>query len=69
MYKQELKAWHWKKGVNEKTFPAKPSPDNPVVAFEHDGKSQTDDCCMFNMILQDGTRSDNPMTYDDGTVY
>ncbi len=20
------------------------------------------------MILQDGTRSDNPMTYDDGTV-
>ena len=55
-YKQLVHARDLYQGVNEKTYPAKPSPDNPVVAFEHDGYYG------FNIILQDGTRSDNPFT-------
>ena len=49
--------------MNEKTFPAnQPSPYNKMVAFEHDCEEQScnhGDCYMFNMILRDGTRSDN----------
>ncbi len=64
VYKQLVQAKDWEKGVNEKKFLAnQPSPYNPVVAFEHNGKTQTGDGYpMFNMILRDGTRSDNPMT-------
>ena len=36
-----------------------------MVGWEHSGDEQTDDGFMFNMILQDGTRSDNSFT-DDG---
>ncbi len=65
-----LQANDWEEGVNEKTFPAKPSPDNSFVGLEHDGDEQTiGGCIMFNMILRDGTRSDNPMIWDDGEVY
>ena len=63
-----LQTWDWKRGVNEKTFPAKPTPDNQIVAWEHNGGTQTfsPDGNMFNMILRDGTRSDNafPMIWD-----
>ncbi len=58
--------------MNEKTFPAnQPSPYNQLVAWEHNGDTQTDvdDGEMFNMILNNGTRSDNAMTFSDGTVY
>ncbi len=37
VYKQLVQTKAWKKGVNEKTFLAR-SPNNPLVAFEHDGK-------------------------------
>ncbi len=61
VYKQLLQAQPWGQGVNEKTFLAdQTSPDNPVVAFEHNSSIQTDCGYMFNMILRDGTRSDNP---------
>ena len=62
VYKQLVKAVGWKQGVNEKTFLAKP-PDNQMVGLEHNGKKQTSlgGGCMFNMILKDGTRSDNAM--------
>ncbi len=53
--------------MNEKTFLAK-SPYNQIVGWEHDGDGQTGRGCMFNMILQDGTRSDNPFTWF-GYVY
>ncbi len=33
-----------------------------MVGLEHEGDKQTEYGNMFNMILQDGTRSDNPMT-------
>ncbi len=57
-----LQANDWGKGVNEKTFLTK-SPYNPLAGWEHDGEKQTDvGYCMFNMILKDGTRSDNPMS-------
>ena len=48
-------------GVNEKTFFAnQPSPDNQMVGLEHNGEKQTNaGGMMFNMILQDGTKSDN----------
>ncbi len=40
-----------------------------MVAWEHDGKTQTGHGTMFNMILNNGTRSDNAfMTFSDGTV-
>ncbi len=44
-----------------------------MVAWEHDGKFQTDNGNMFNMILKDGTRSDNSfmtnlMTFSDDDV-
>ncbi len=70
VYKQLVQAGNWRNGVNEKTFPAKPTPDNQMVGIEHDGEEQTD-CggCMFNIILKDGTRSDNPFIEDDGKVY
>ena len=63
-YKQLLQAGLWKHGVNEKKFLAnRPSPYNSIAGWEHEGHEQTNDfSCMFNMILQDGTRSDNPMT-------
>ena len=32
-----------------------------MVGWEHDGKKQTGCSLMFNMILQDGIRSDNAM--------
>ena len=63
-----VQANDWEEGVNEKTFPAKPSPDNSFVALEHDGNEQTSWRNMFNIILRDGTRSDNPFIEDDGTV-
>ncbi len=62
-YKNLLQTWDWKLGVNEKTFlDNQPSPYNKMVGLEHSGMQQIDDGDMFNMILQDGTRSDNPMT-------
>ena len=39
-----------------------------MVGWVHDGKKQTGSNWMFNMILQDGTRSDNAFTLPDGTV-
>ncbi len=64
-YKQLLQTRDWEQGVNEKTFPAnQPSPDNQMVGLEHDGEYQTGYGNMFNMILKDGTRSDNAMTVD-----
>ena len=51
--------------MNEKKFLAnQPSPDNQMVGLEHNGEQQTNKGSMFNMILQDGTRSDNAFTYD-----
>ena len=38
VYKQLLQTYKWLQGVNEKTFPAKPSPYNKMVAWEHNGK-------------------------------
>ncbi len=35
-----------------------------MVGLEHDCDEQTSYRCMFNMILKDGTRSDNAMTID-----
>jgi hypothetical protein len=49
--------------VNEKTFLAK-SPYNKIAGIEHSGEKQTGHVGMFNMILQDGTRSDNPFTWN-----
>ena len=55
--------------MNEKTFLAnQPSPDNKMVGIEHDGYEQTDDGCLFNIILKDGTRSNNAMQYKKGVV-
>ncbi len=55
--------------MNEKTFLAnQPSPDNKMVGIEHSGHKQTNAGGVFNMILKDGTRSDNPFT-SDGKVY
>ena len=51
--------------MNEKTFPAnQPSPYNQMVAWEHDCDEQNNRIMnsMFNMILKDGTRSDNSFT-------
>ncbi len=48
-------------GVNEKTFLAK-SPYNQIAGIEHSGMQQTGRGTVFNMILKDGTRSDNDMT-------
>jgi hypothetical protein len=49
--------------VNEKTFLANiPSPDNQIAGWEYNGVKHTGGGIMFNMILQDGTRSDNPFT-------
>ena len=39
-----------------------------MVAWEHDGKTQTGYDIMFNMILQDGTRSDNSFIGWNGKV-
>ncbi len=39
-----------------------------MVGWEHNGEEQTEDGWMFNMILQDGARSDNAMT-EDGEVH
>ncbi len=64
VYKQLVQAKDWEKVVNEKKFLAK-SPYNQIVAWEYDGEEQTDCAMMFNMILQDGTRSDNAFTYYD----
>ena len=61
VYKQLVQTKAWKKGVNEKTFLAR-SPKNPLVGLEHDGKTKTYSY-MFNMIIQDGTRSDNSFTW------
>ncbi len=68
VYKQLVKAEKWKRGVNQKTFLAK-SPYNQIAGWEHNGVYQTGYGYgrMFNMILQDGTRSDNSMT-DNGNV-
>ncbi len=68
VYKQLVQTQLWEDGVNEKTFPAKPTPDNQMVGIEHDGDEQTNDGWMFNMILKDGTRSDIPFTRPDGRV-
>ena len=63
VYKQLVQTRRWEQGVNEKTFLAdQTSPDNQIAGWEHDGKKQTNAGTMFNMILNDGTRSDNPMT-------
>jgi hypothetical protein len=53
--------------MNEKTFPAnQPSPYNQMVAWEHDCDEQNNRIMnsMFNMILRDGTRSNNDFTWD-----
>ncbi len=34
-----------------------------MVGWEHNSKKQTNAGTMFNMILRDGTRSDNPFTW------
>ena len=61
VYKQLVQTLEWEQGVNEKTFLAdQTSPVNQIVGIEHDGKKQTDEGFMFNMILRDDTRSDNP---------
>ncbi len=39
-----------------------------MVAWEYNGDEQTSGLSMFNMILKDGTRSDNAMTRN-GKVY
>ncbi len=39
-----------------------------MVGWEYNGVNQTEGGSMFNMILQDGTRSDNSFTYDGGYV-
>ena len=52
-------------GVNEKKFLAK-SPYNKMAGWEYNGNTQTGWSAMFNMILQDGTRSDNSFTDSDG---
>ena len=65
VYKQLVQTLEWEQGVNEKIFPAKPSPDNSFVALEHSGHKQTNGSGrMFNMILRDGTRSDNAFGTD-----
>ena len=53
--------------MNEKTFLAK-SLYNQMVGWVHNGSKQTGSCMMFNMILKDGTRSDNPFIEWNGTV-
>ncbi len=69
MYKQLVRAYGWEDGVNEKTFLAnQPLPDNQIVGWEHSGHKQTSRGSMFNMILKDGTRSDNPMIWSNGVV-
>ncbi len=35
-----------------------------MVGIEHDGKKKTNYGGLFNMILKDGTRSDNAMTWN-----
>ncbi len=40
-----------------------------MVGWEHNSKKQTKCGFMFNMILQDDTRSDNPFIRSDGKVY
>ncbi len=35
-----------------------------MVGWVNDGETQTGIECMFNMILEDGTRSDNDMAYN-----
>ena len=54
--------------MNEKTF-LTISPYNKIAGIEHDGYEQTDAGCLFNMILQDDTRSDNPFTWSNGELY
>jgi hypothetical protein len=68
-YKNLLQTLEWEQGVNEKTFlDNQPSPYNKIAGWEHSGHKQTEWGHMFNMILQDGTRSDNPMTNWNGEV-
>ena len=41
-----------------------------MVGWEHDGKPKTSlSGCMFNMILRDGTSSNNSMAEPDGKEY
>ncbi len=40
-----------------------------MVAWEHNGNKQTKCGCMFNMILNNGTRSDNPFMTVNGRVF
>ncbi len=61
VYKQLVQVGDWEQGVNEKIFLAK-SPYNSIAGWVHDGDEETNTyggLCMFNMILRDGTRSDN----------
>ncbi len=69
VYKQLVQAGDWRKGVNGKTFLAdQTSPDNQIVGIEHNGYEQTGIGTMFNMILQDGTRSVNAFIGWNGKV-
>ena len=70
-YKNLLQVWWWEEGVNEKKFLAiQPSLYNKMVGWEHNCDKKTSfDSFMFNMILQDGTRSDNPMTWNGYVHY
>ncbi len=68
VYKNLVQAENWERGVNEKTFLAnQTSPDNKMVGWEYNCDEQTNNGWLFNMILKDGTRSDNPFTLR-GTV-
>ncbi len=58
----------WEQGVNEKTFLAKP-PYNKTVGWEYNCEQQTDNGSLFNIILKDGTRSDNAFTDYHGLVW
>ncbi len=70
VYKQLVKTAQWEQGVNEKTFLAnQPLLDNQIVGWEHSGNKQTSRGSMFNMILNNGTRSDNPMIDVYGRVW
>ena len=65
VYKQLVQTQRWSQVVNEKTFLAdQTSPDNQIVGIEHDGDEQTGYSYRFNMILRDGTRSDNAFGTD-----
>ena len=54
--------------MNQKTFLAN-SLYNSIAGLEHSGEEQYDAGYLFNMILQDGTRSVNAFIDGLGRVY